>query len=528
MVNPSAHSHHDTHSKQLLHLYLITWNAARNVIPGDTTSLLLSSSPGKSFTENIFNGIPHNAAPPDVLVLALQEAAPIAYAFLGGEWVDPYIGVFENGVRESARRVLGTEYVCVGRSVVGMTAVVVFVRSAVEGRVGFVEVGGVRCGLWGMGNKGGVGVRIGVRVESGGEGERESGEEEEVVEMSFVSAHLAPHEWLIERRNEDWRTIVEGMVFERVEPPTSSSSSSSYGKPNSNSSYDDGDGGDDGASSPLLRTSAEDTELSNTPTTTTTTSTSSTQHRQRQQPLHNRGIYSPTTHAFIMGDLNYRTSPVRPLHTDRIIFPKATDSPTDSTHFTRLLETDQCRLERAMGRTLHGFEEAEITFPPTYKYKVQFDATTGEEVRYDPNRWEWSSRRWPSWTDRILYLPVVDNAGKPRTAPGEGVVPIRYTSIPEVTASDHKPVTLYLSIPARSLPLVKEEDGGAGGTGGKRDIRYSPPFQINRLWRERGERGRRLEVVVGVAAYLATTTRGVGVVALVVTAVLSLVWFLKA
>lgn len=80
-------------------------------------------------------------------------------------------------------------------------------------RVKDVQVNTVACGVFGLlGNKGAVGVRITLREEpplargGGDEAGRESS-------WTFVSAHLAAHQDQNEARNQDWRSIVERLVF---------------------------------------------------------------------------------------------------------------------------------------------------------------------------------------------------------------------------------------------------------------------------------------------------------------------------
>ncbi len=55
---------------------------------------------------------------------------------------------------------------------------------------------------------------------------------------------------------------------------------------------------------------------------------------------------------------------------------------------------DQLRLQRARGAAFEGYHEGRVRFPPTFKYEP------GPGGRY-------SSRRVPSWTDRILWRAAV-------------------------------------------------------------------------------------------------------------------------
>ena len=429
--------------KSQLHLHLISWNCAR--IPRATSP----------FTEHILDGIPCDSPVPDILALVLQEAAPLSYAFLGGKYLDPYVQSYITAIQNATRAVLGEEYILAGSNNVGMTVVLVFVKDGGLDKVKTVDYGGVGCGLWGMGNKGGVGVKITYEVPEGDDDWSDTG----TVELNFVGAHLAPHEWLVERRNRDWETIVRGLVFEKGQQPQAEDSSR-----------------------PLLE---GDTEMETTALGT-----------------RDVGIYSPNAHTFLMGDLNYRTALNRPTETDRLLFPQPRNQSNDDV--SKLFESDQCHLERISGRALQGFTEAQIHFPPTYKYKVK------TYRQYNSSHWEWSGNRWPSWTDRILYLPWNSVHGENASDTPDEIIVHRYSSIPQIMDSDHKPVTCYLSIPAK--PLYARHDASTDADALRnRDIRLHPPYPINPSWKEQRAAARTREVVVGVAAFLTTTNTGIGI-----------------
>ena len=87
---------------------------------------------------------------------------------------------------------------------------------------------------------------------------------------------------------------------------------------------------------------------------------------------------------FWSGDLNYRVNTTR----------KMADNLLKNEMLEVMLANDQLRIERNAGRIFQGFDEGEISFPPTYKFDDDSD-------RYDSS----SKLRIPSWTDRILYKP---------------------------------------------------------------------------------------------------------------------------
>lgn len=405
----------------MIPLYLVTFNCAR--LPHSTTTLsaqLLSALPilppeGSSEAYSL----------PELIVLSLQELAPLAASFLGGDHLTSYFTTFSTAIRWATQKAFNEDYVLTAYRNVGLTGIMIFARHARS--VKSVEYGEVGTGVWGMGNKGGVGVRVGY---DGGDG---------VVEMNFVSMHLAAHEWNIEGRNKDWESIVRGLVFEP----------------------------------------------------------SSTSNEQSKEI----GVYHPTSHLFVMGDMNYRTSDVRPQAFEHLVYPRATDSPSSNTHFLNLLAQDQLTAQWKQRKTLQGLVEEKITFPPTYKFKF-----SGEGVRENEgDSWDWSKNRWPSWTDRIFYLPLPHRIEEEEMK--EEITVHNYTSIPRITSSDHRPVVLHLSIPIRPLPQSLSFSSTAG-----EDIRVNPPFSIDKNWKSKRVSARRKEVIVGCLAWLSMTWTGLSVI----------------
>ena len=195
---------------------------------------------------------------PDVVLVSLQELAPLGPAFLGvWYWLGKdYFGNVIDAVGLAARRLVygkrrrrrrrrrrgggggggngsgnGSDsdseddeddlYELVIVRNVGMVGVLVFVkRDASERSLKITDLweAGVGCGVYGrVGNKGAVAVKMGVDVL--GEG-KSSGVKKYHSQLCFVSVHLAPHENAVDRRNEDWEEIVRGLVFTRVETST--------------------------------------------------------------------------------------------------------------------------------------------------------------------------------------------------------------------------------------------------------------------------------------------------------------------
>lgn len=126
------------------------------------------------------------------------------------------------------------------------------------------------------------------------------------------------------------------------------------------------------------------------------------------------------------GDLNYRIDQRR----------EVVVSCVKSGDFDFLLEHDQLRKEMRANHAfgLRNFEEAPITFAPTYKY----DPGTNN---YDSS----DKRRIPAWCDRILFLR------------GPRVQPLNYQRY-EITTSDHKPVSAALALQLKRIdPTLSRE-----------------------------------------------------------------------
>ncbi|KAG8042072.1 hypothetical protein G9C98_000063 [Cotesia typhae] len=101
------------------------------------------------------------------------------------------------------------------------------------------------------------------------------------------------------------------------------------------------------------------------------------------------------------------------------------------------MNKDQLRSVLNEGSVLRGFEEAPITFPPTYKYDPgtqTFDSS--------------SKQRAPAYTDRILYKGKGHTRGYIRRVSHDNtnsnkdgnIECLVYDSVPSICTSDHKPV----------------------------------------------------------------------------------------
>lgn len=418
-------------------VYVVTYNCARTLVQPDV------------FARHLFDAL-RDSQPPEILIISLQELAPIAYAFLGGSHLVPYFDRIRHAVNIAAASLRDASYINVITRNVGMTAIAAFVLQERSQDIKWIETAGVGVGVYGMGNKGAVALRLGYATE------------DEDLELSIVAAHLAPMEDGLSRRNEDWKDICRRMVFTPVKERAVRSTTAQQG-PQVND-------GDDNA--PLLQ---------GQPVNLTTPSS---------------GLFSPRSHLILAGDLNYRTSRIKPSPTDYHLFPQPCEDQSNHRHFSNLLKEDQLLREMKAQRTCHGFREASINFPPTYKYSDKQRAVAETD---DGLMWDWAKHRWPSWCDRILYtdLPTWMKASdSPASLEVHG-----YTALPLMSTSDHRPVALSLAIPAKAIPIPDNHDSAD-------DARLSPPFDIDPQWRSKRSAAKRRELVVGIIAYLGLTWEG--------------------
>ncbi|MCJ1247580.1 hypothetical protein MMC30_004795 [Trapelia coarctata] len=404
---------------------------------------------------------------PELIILSLQEVAPIAYAFLGGPFLVPYLDQLRHAVDLAAKALGDARYISFITRNVGMTVIMAFVQEDFSGHIRWMETGGVGIGVQEMGNKGAVGLRVGYAAG------------DETMEMTFVAAHLAPMEDAVERRNEDWKDIIKGLVFTPVDHKAVRVATRAQTRRVAN-----------GEDEPLLPGSTDSaSELTS-------------------------GIYTPTSYLFLAGDLNYRTCATKPSPDDHTAWPQPAKV-THPQHYSNLLRVDQLATEKKANRTLHGLEEAAIDFPPTYKYSdvgrmhagrieqlVALRSSQGREAQPQGQEWLWAKHRWPSWCDRILYLDIP--TWMKSKDPTAQIQIIKYTALPLMSTSDHRPVMLSLSLPLKPIPPPTDEIANG-------DVRVKPPFPIDPNWRERRATARRKELVVGLGSYFALTWEGRGV-----------------
>ncbi|KAG8971483.1 hypothetical protein FRC05_011056 [Tulasnella sp. 425] len=138
-----------------------------------------------------------------------------------------------------------------------------------------------------------------------------------------------------------------------------------------------------------------------------------------------------STHLFFFGDLNFRLIQKAGLSYSDI--QEKANSPEGRRELARL---DELSTEMQNGTVCNGLHEGDFSsFKPTYKYLLN------SETEYSP-------KRAPAWTDRILFSTASDSP----TATTSNIKPVIYTSVPSYTTSDHKPVVAILDVPS-PLPV---------------------------------------------------------------------------
>jgi len=380
-----------------LKAYVVTFNCARALVEPDVFGYHLLHAWEDPTSSRV--------TLPDVVVLNLQEIAPLSYAFLGHNFVKPYFDRFRQAVEVATQKQSpseagnGFKYFNILARHIGLTAIMVFIRDDLVDEVETVNVAEVGVGLSEMGNKGAVGARIGWKLS----------DTEGLVYTTFVSAHLAPFEAEMLRRDQDYTDITKRLVF----------------TPEDAREWRGAQQGDENV--PLLEGETnERTDLA----------------------AGDKGMYANDTYLFFAGDLNYRTAFTTPGKEDSEIFPQPRNNVEDALHYSHLLDKDQLSQQLHQGKTLHGLTEQTIDFPPTYKYRLNKDKPVLTDK--DMPEWKWANHRWPSWCDRILYCPTHVKAGK-------------YSALPLFRTSDHRPVALSVSVPLKPFPNNFDFAGQAPG-----------------------------------------------------------------
>ncbi|GJC84590.1 polyphosphatidylinositol phosphatase INP52 [Colletotrichum liriopes] len=492
LVDANSTTPTDKMAPSTLDLFMLTFNCAKNFIDVGV------------FATHLNTAFKHNAtALPEVVVFSLQEVAPLSYSFIGGYFLSPYLARFEEALNLAATRYTSEctpneesndvsdddtisvkttaptpvrPYTLVRTRNVGMTAIMLFARKPESIlRVQEAEVG---FGAAEMGNKGAVALRVlyeGITTDGG----------KKETELTFVATHLAAMEWNLPRRNANWAAIMRGLTFENPEDLL-------HPKKNNPGTAAPREGGDQ-----IDGTQDEGVHLLH-----------DEHHAQTlalQERLQDISVFKPSSYLFVGGDLNYRISTTSP--PPMATFPSL--DPESEHHYARFFALDQLTRERQAGRTLHGLSEAEVKFPPTYKYNVLPPDDTRLKIDgVEDVPWVFAPHRYPGWTDRILFLDVPSWA----KAEPQKVDVKSYDALPVVRSSDHRAVFLRAAVPF----LTEEELARPSlevSTAKAADPRLVLPVAIDPEAWERRAAARRKEVFVGWSMFLWSTKQGALVLA---------------
>ncbi|KAJ1335978.1 inositol polyphosphate 5-phosphatase INPP5B/F [Microdochium nivale] len=474
------------------------------------------------FATHLFDAFSqHAGALPDLVVFSLQEMAPLAKAFIGSQVLGEYFGAYATALNRAAVRyrdldravraadgredeaVVAEPFSMVATRNVGMTSSMLFARDAAA--VSNVRAAEVGFGAGDMANKGAVGLRLlytgGASSETDDDESGSTSTGSNKTEMTFVTTHLAAMEWNLSKRNKNWESLVSGLVFEDPKKHVDKAAAQSR------------DRGAGGEAQGLLE---GDDELADG---------RSSRASSLEREMHNLSIYKPGSHLFVAGDLNYRIAETQPGSDD--VFP-STD-PDSPDYYPRFLDRDQLSLEKRAGRTLHGLNEADVKFPPTYKLVVlpkdgkEEDGEEEEEGGFavDSVKWKWAAHRWPGWCDRILYRDLPQD---------RRMQVVAYDALPPIRTSDHRPVYLRIRVPLvepETLAAIPDAVFGGDGDDGDDvpDTRVKLPFAIDvDSWQHRAS-VRRWETALGWTLLAAQSKEAVAAVLATIAVVLGAGWW---
>ncbi|CAG8562284.1 3078_t:CDS:1 [Dentiscutata erythropus] len=470
-----------------------TYNVNKQDIDQDLTSWLFPTN--SSITDK-----------PDIIVVGFQEFNPFPNAFFTnssylsntslsssitqvgnksfflGSW-SKYVSNEEErlehctGLIERAIFVNTKEsYTALVKSTFVGLALFVYVRDkSVTRRILNVEIAKCGVGPFWIGNKGGVGVRIVINANAFNE-EQDYVNENRVnnirgLALCFVCAHLSPHNHNTYQRNRDFKSICERLVF------VNNMYSENTDRDSTQEQREDCE---------IMMTNMEGEDL---------TPLLPSYHNRQQQYF---TIYD-SDFLFFFGDLNYRIElkEQEGLNNTTLTISGLLDI-LRTRQYQRIRACDQLAREVIDGRVLHGFEEGELDFLPTYKYYV------GSENEFDVRR------RTPGWCDRIFYYWRKSDDTQRSDLNGAGSVEqsspislINYTSHPSYTLSDHKPVSALFAITPQHERLVVK--AGTSNSPFKKDETRVLKFAI----------GEASSIIVGCLWWLIGTERGVKIILII-------------
>ncbi|KAJ0018361.1 hypothetical protein Pint_11667 [Pistacia integerrima] len=384
---------------------------------------------GRATTDSLISWLGSAASDVGIVVVGLQEVE-MGAGFLAMSAAKETVGLEGSAVGQWWLDVIGktldegSTFQRVGSRQLAGLLIAVWVRNDLRAYVGDVDVAAVPCGFGrAIGNKGAVGLRVRVfdRV------------------MCFVNCHFAAHLEAVNRRNADFDHVYRTMNFSR---PSNLSGASAGMVPYllfsctlACSMY----------LLWLVYRSGLPLVLSVAAGASSAVQMLRSSNAMSGQTVEGMPELSEADMVIFLGDFNYRL--------DGISYDEARDFVSQRC-FDWLRERDQLRAEMEAGNVFQGMREADIRFPPTYKFERHQIGLAG----YDSGE----KKRIPAWCDRILYRDSRSTLGSECSLDCPAVSSIlQYEACMDVTDSDHKPVRCIFSVDvARVDESVRRQELG--------------------------------------------------------------------
>jgi inositol polyphosphate 5-phosphatase INPP5B/F len=362
--------------------FVCTWNVNGKV-------------PTESFDPWLTGGMRGWDVLPDLWVVGLQEmvdlsATSVALSTLSdqsakraADWQEALLRSLHAAVPPPGTpggRPVGEGIVPIASEAMVGLAIFVFAKTTLAKSITSAATSHVATGVLGMlGNKGCVAARLSVQDTS----------------FCFINAHLAAHRSAVTARNNDFHSIMNRLEFFRDDEAASSAS-------------------------PLVSESA---------------ALSRSASLGKEGPSTSGSGVGVAAHDIVVffGDLNYRLN-------DAISTEDAMQL-SKRGNIDKLLPFDQLNAQRKGGAAFSEFSEAQISFPPTYKFRA------GTSL-YD-DRSEKKKMRAPGWCDRVLWSTRKRQEGS--------VKALYYSRVEDMLTSDHKAVHLLLEMDAMQIVPERRE-----------------------------------------------------------------------
>ncbi|CAK9009297.1 Glycerol-3-phosphate acyltransferase (GPAT), partial [Durusdinium trenchii] len=393
--------------------------------------------------------------PPDIVALSLQEIVQLGEvtSYVQNKKSEEAAATWGKAFKqtlEAHKPYQGTEYVVAAVSQMIGVMTCVLVRKDHFDKVSDVMIGYCAVGRFGViGNKGAVAVRLKLQIGM-----------HKFKTLCFVGSHLSAHQKEVAKRNADYAAIIDGLGFVGIDEKSSTTFLSKGTIPVEQILG-------------LADVDAEDDVSEYSPGAHVDFS------RQTDLVAASYGFAGSDTPlriddhdmVFWFGDLNYRIDGVPWQEAISLIKQK---------NFSRLLEMDQLILERSHHRVFGGFDEGQLSFPPSYKFKP---GTNMYDTKTQGNK----KVRVPAWCDRILW----------KAKSNSQVQQCSYFTTADYLMSDHKPVGSEFVLPFVELSKVSRMSRVSRSSGAMFAHRGKAKSQVVLSQHERGRQGASKKSIFG-------------------------------